>query len=357
MKEEVKTLNEMLIGFCNVFTPGLQLGLYDFDSTTFRWLDFANLGERIIGIKDIVCEEDGYSFLTLMQDHTTGIAKLDRNLNFQKYYGFSKTFDAHSFIILDDGYLVTNTGGNSINKIQLLNDSLKETEYWTYCDRDSHVHINSIMSIKDDVFVSMFGPKLVASWDFAKKGKIINISKNEEICKDLSHPHSLTNVNGKLYWLESATGLLYHYSENHGCETIIKLDGYLRGMTHDEKNFYIASTTTNDNSNVHSASYLDGMESWIHRVDRNSLENEKQRLTVFGPIRTMMLASNQVYQKIEKTEDPIMQKISAYEDEYLKLQKLMYEIMQERDHLDKKVKAILNSKSWKMTSPLRWFLK
>jgi hypothetical protein len=353
-------LAELFIGFCNVLTPGLQLGLYDFDSTRFRWLDFSDLGKRIIGIKDIIHDEDGYCLLTLLKDNSTGITKLDRNLKLQKYYKFSKTFDAHSFILFEDGFLVTNTEDNSINEVRIINNTLKEAQYWKYPDRQNDVHINSITSVKDEIFVSMFGPKSRDSWDLAREGKILNISENEEICKDLTHPHSLTNVDGTIYWLESATGLVYRYSEKQGYDTLTKLDGYLRGMTYDEKNFYIASSAIRRNSRCMGvadvpASNKENMHSWIYRIDRKSLENEKRNLTVFGPeIRTLALTKYQEYQMKETTEDPILQRICAYENEYLKLQELTNQISQEREHLEQRVKAILNSKSWRITSPLRW---
>ena len=350
-----KSRDKLLIGFCSVHPPGLVLGIYDFDSEYFRWIDLSELGGKIHGITDIHRLESGYWLLTQEDNYNSRIVNLDLDLRVSKYYKVNNAHDAHSFIPFEDGFLVTDTAGNGINRIQILDGTLTESKYWSYGVEKENVHINSIVLFNGDVYISICGPKpkqgtwleaVIQGWDFAHIGKIINISKNKIICDKLFRPHNLADIEGTLFWLESGTGLVHSFSEKHSCRSVIKPDRYLRGMTYDETCIYVASSATRSGSRIrddkNSTSNKKDIHCRIYRINRKNFEVERKRLTIFGnEIRGLTLIKsygNLNKLKIEEA-DPILQRIWAYEKELARL-------IQERE-------AILNSISWKFFVPIR----
>jgi len=364
-QEVDKSRDKLLIGFINVSTPGLALGIYDFDSEDFRWIDLSGLGENIYAISDIHHLESGYCLLAHVDNYDL-IAFLDPNLNLSKCYRLNDTREPHSFIPFEDGFLVTDTKGNGINRIQIQDDILSENRYWSYDEEKENVDINSIALFNGEVYISICGPKpkqgtwweaIIQGWDSARNGKIMNISNGKIICDNLIRPHSLVDIEGMLFWLESGTGLVHSFSQKHGCSSVIKLDGYLRGMAYDETYIYVASSAfrsvsgttddkafTSNNRNIHCH---------IYRINRKDLKVETKRLTIFGnEIRGLTLIKSYGNLNELKTEgmDPILQRILAYEKELARNARVHAKLIQEKE-------AILNSTSWKFSAPIRWIGK
>ncbi len=324
-------MSKLMVSFCDVYPRGLALGILDFNTAAFRWVDLSNLEvkEKIEGVTGLCLYKNRYFFCTESYKNPM-LVTLDKDLNLDKTYRLSETLDPHTLVPFEDGFLVTHTGGNRINRIQLECDnaySLCESEYWRYSDEQiDRVHVNSVAVVNNEVYVSLFGTKPKEGWDYARAGNIINISKNRIICNNLLHPHSLMAIDGILYWLESGTSKVFRYLETEGCEVVMKLSGYLRGITYDDKYLYIASSAARRQSRSTGTlkvapSNPDDMCSWIYRIRRDwsrGLEVQRQELTFLGAeIFDLILLDDEIQFDTSSTMDAILLRLSRYDHEYL----------------------------------------
>lgn len=314
----------LLISFCNVFPPGLALGVYDFDRRRFKWIDFSDIGERIAGVTGL-CQYGGeYCCLVQLPAQSSALVTLGKNLEVRRVYRLTETRDAHSLTSFGGGLLVTDTSRNRLVSIQPSGDGEPgEVQYWRYCDDATDaVHLNSVAHVSGRVFVSLFGPRPEAGWRSAQRGMVIDISANRIVCDNLLHPHTLVNVDGTLYWLESNTGLVHRFADGRGHEVVAKLEGYLRGMTYDGRYLYVAASAMRRRSRSTGTTNQPGpltpltANSWIYRVNRESLEVEKRTLTALGAeIYDLLLLERDDIGFCDEV-DPIVQRMWAWEDEY-----------------------------------------
>lgn len=73
-----------------------------------------------------------------------------------------------------------------------------------------------------------------ASWrqNPDKEGVVLDISSGEVLCNDLAMPHTPRVYNDQLYLLQSAKGELNRIDRQNGkVETVVRLDGFVRGMS------------------------------------------------------------------------------------------------------------------------------
>jgi tetratricopeptide (TPR) repeat protein len=346
----------LLVSFCNVFPPGLGLGLYNFESDDYTWIDISIVSEACLGV-DGICWRDN-SFWVLLQlapGGVSGLVMIDSDLNVRRSYKLTNTRDAHSLIPYQDGFFVTDTMRNRLNFVYIdSNGVLHESEYWRYCDEQTDVvHLNSVAQLNGDVYVSVFGPKPPEGWAFAANGQIINVSKNKVICDGLAHPHTLMEVEGMLYWLESRKGLVHRFSERDGHQIVLHLDGYLRGLTYDDKYLYVAASALRRRSRSTGVMSLppsenpEDLHSWIYRIDRKTLQPvEKRKLTAFGAeIYDLAIVKQNrpsCYPQAKKA-DAVVQRIWKYEDEYFKLKDLKDIAEQSLRHL---LQDLVDSGEW-----------
>lgn len=317
-------MSQILVSFCNVFPRGLALGIYDYEKEKFGWIGSSAIPENIMGVDGISKSNDKYYVITqLYQGGASGLSVFNRHLQFERNYNLVEANDAHSLISYGNGFLVTDTGKNRIIKIQTENDSDKitETEFWRYNDDGKDTaHVNSIGMIGKSIFVSLFGTKLSNDWREVKSGKVIDISTNTVIADNLYHPHSLTAVDETLYWLESGNGTIHKYSKKKGHEIFLKLEGYLRGMTFDEKFFYVASSGRRRKSrstgvpNISQSNDRNESRSWIYRINKKNRSFERKELTPYG-IEIYELLSLEEKYDMTRYENPITQRMWKYEDD------------------------------------------
>lgn len=352
-------MTQILISFCNVFPQGLALGVYDYDKEEFGWIDTGKIHENIMGANGItVRNEYCYIITQLRMGGVSGLSTISRkDLQFDRNYDLIETTDAHSLIAYGDGFLVADTGKNRLIKITLTNDhaSINETEFWKYNDdRKDTVHVNSVASIGNQVYVTLFGTKPEEGWKEAKSGKVIDISKNKIVFGNLHHPHSITAIDETLYWLESGTGIIHKYSEKKGHEPFLKLDGYLRGMTFDKKYLYVASSGLRRKSrstgviNIQQSSSKEESNSWLYKINRKNGNFEKKVLSYYGS----EIYDLHVLEKrcdLTRYQNPIIQRLWKCEDTYFNLEGKITEI-------DRSFRSILRkyieNLEWEKATPL-----
>lgn len=318
----------LLVSFCNVFPRGLALGVYDFDGCHFKWIDLSSVVSGIAGVTGLTSHEGAYWCMIQMPDgQTSSLSKLDQRLGVSEAYHLAETGDAHSVLPFGDGLLANDTRRNRLTWIEIPVDGKppREIEYWRYCDEDMDiVHVNSVAQLEGAVFVSMFGPKPEDGWQSARAGKIVDVTANRVVCDNLYHPHSLLNIDGMLYWLESGRGLVHRFSETNGHEVVAALPGYLRGIAYDGRHLYIGASARRRRSKSTGTTNKVGpltvgeANSWIYRLNRETFEIDKRNLTAFGAeIYDIVPLVDGEDVNFDAEIDPIVQRMWRFEDEYL----------------------------------------
>jgi hypothetical protein len=135
--------------------------------------------------------------------------------------------DGHSVLSTGKKLYVISTGTDEIIRYDISNNKLENPKtFWRADDagKDTH-HINSIVKMGDDLYISAFGPKSGKLWSSASNGYIYNITRKVRIKEGIYHPHSLSERNGQIYYCESSTR---SFCSLDG--PILKLDGYTRGI-------------------------------------------------------------------------------------------------------------------------------
>jgi len=121
-----------------------------------------------------------------------------------------------------------------------LDDEYNFTPYWKpwFIDQivsEDRCHLNG-MAMKDGLpkYATAFNTgNSRQSWreNITQSGVIMDVTTNEVVVDGLAMPHSPRVYDGALYCLLSATGeLIKVNAENGTYETVVKLDGFVRGM-------------------------------------------------------------------------------------------------------------------------------
>jgi len=314
---------KLMISFCNVLPRGLILGVFDFVENKFQWLDLGDKNKFLMGAMSIIFHENKYLVLSQIgEKNQSGLMIFDHNCNFLNSFILEKTKDAHSLIPYQKGFLVTNTASNEINKITVTDVGVMEEEFWKYENHEEDtVHVNSIVEINGKILVSIFGNKPKEGWLNAKSGKIIDIFDNTVFHENLYHPHTLTNINNELFCLESNTGIIHRFKNKNNHEKFLELEGYLRGMTDDDKFFYVGASARRRKSkskgtlNSPLAEKYEHKHSWIYRIDKKTLEVEKRNISLFGSEIFELKVLSEPFE-ISSQNNPIIQRMWRFEEEF-----------------------------------------
>ncbi|MFK7757745.1 MAG: TIGR03032 family protein [Flavobacteriales bacterium] len=134
------------------------------------------------------------------------------------------------------------------------------TPYWKpnfinkYVSED-RCHLNG-MAMKNGKpkYASAFNEGNTArSWkeNITKTGVIFDVETGEVVCRNLGMPHSPRIFNGELYVLLSATGELVRVNPKLGSyEAVVKLDGFVRGMSLHGEYLFIGLSKLRKNSST-----------------------------------------------------------------------------------------------------------
>ena len=128
----------------------------------------------------------------------------------------------------------------SLDKYELLNEYFISNK-WSFNKKDNH-HVNDPFVFGDSLYVSMFS--FSGNWmNEVYDGGVLEINLSsgkivDPVISDMWMPHSVTRINGKLTYLNSMLGELYHGTYDISC----KINGFARGLAHDGKYFYIGAT-------------------------------------------------------------------------------------------------------------------
>lgn len=141
-----------------------------------------------------------------------------------------------------------------------LDDNYNFTPYWTpwFVDKivsEDRCHLNG-MAMLDGLpkYATAFNTgNSPQSWreNITKTGVIMDVTTNKIVVDGLAMPHSPRIYNGELYCLLSATGELIKVDvENGSYETVVQLDGFVRGMDLHQDYLFIGLSKLRKNSST-----------------------------------------------------------------------------------------------------------
>ena len=166
--------------------------------------------------------------------------------------------DIHDLNFGNNGELyAVNTLFSSIVKI---NDDYNFTPFWTppFIDKiasEDRCHLNgmAMQNGKPKYATAFNNGNSPQSWrdKVTESGIIIDVENNTIISEGLAMPHTPRIFNGELYVLLSATGELVKINKETGSyEVIIKVDGFVRGMSFHKDYLFIGLSKLRKNSST-----------------------------------------------------------------------------------------------------------
>ncbi|MFT4661733.1 MAG: hypothetical protein ACI8XB_002013 [Patiriisocius sp.] len=143
-----------------------------------------------------------------------------------------------------------------------LDSDFNFTPYWKppFIDKlvsEDRCHLNG-MAMKNGKpkYVTAFNTgNTFKSWreNITKTGVVIDVENNSIVAKDLDMPHSPRIFNDELYVLLSATGELVKINVEDGSkEVIVKIGGFVRGMSLHQDYLFIGTSKLRENSSTFS---------------------------------------------------------------------------------------------------------
>ena len=164
--------------------------------------------------------------------------------------------DIHDLSFGADGSLyAVNTLFSCIIKI---NDDYNFSPYWTppFIDKmvsEDRCHLNG-MALQNNIpkYASAFNQgNSFQSWreNITTSGVVFDVETNEVVADNLPMPHTPRLFNNELHVLLSATGELVKINRNNGkYDVIVKLDGFVRGMSLHKDYLFIGLSKLRKNS-------------------------------------------------------------------------------------------------------------
>jgi len=182
--------------------------------------------------------------VSLYRDHVSATQLLPGN-QFKKLYYPMANFvcyglNHHDLAFTSDGLVTVNTTYSCLAKVDTYGEySFKTLWRPHFVSKIAAVdccHLNG-MAVNDSgdiLYATAFSTTDVGqSWrdGVMGAGVVINVQDNQVILDGFTMPHSPRWYHGKLYFFSSATEELFQYSpDTHSVETIMKFDGFVRGL-------------------------------------------------------------------------------------------------------------------------------
>lgn len=219
-----------IVSFCNEVGDASKsnLLLLNIESGEMKWVpfDLENVGFRGIS------QDENYIY-ALYHAKKPGIFVLDKKtlMPFIRQE-ISEAKDAHSMIVDENNIYIVSTGTDQVLKYQFDKKNKKiyfSEVFWSpkgsLQNSDTH-HLNSIFKKDQDIYISAFGPRKNNLWSSATAGYVLNLTRNQKVIENVTHPHSVFVRGEDIFYCESSTKTV----KMNG-KTIIRLDsGYTRGL-------------------------------------------------------------------------------------------------------------------------------
>ena len=327
-------MSRLLVSFCNTLPQGFPLAAYDFDSGDLEWIEPPE-SEAPVGGATGICWADSECFVLLQRrvpGWPTTLAAYGPDLRVRRTVRLKRVSDGHSMIFHDGALLVASSGTNELVRVTLDRNGevVSEEPVWSPGNAGfDHDHLNSVVYSAGRLYASLFGPKTEDGNSLQRQGQVVEIASGSTIRGELTHPHSLAEINGVLYWLESSRGQVWRLGRTGSSfqsEILFHLDGYLRGIVGDNGSLCIGASAQRLRSKSQGtlvdppSGNRDGLHCLLHRVDLSSGAVETRDLTPFGReiFDLALLPSDCPYPRAGCSPDAMIRRQLAYDAEHLK---------------------------------------
>jgi GT2 family glycosyltransferase len=238
---ERESTTHLLVSFCNILPGAPALGLLDLNSYEFRVLlpPMPSEYRRFGGVTGLACSAEHLYVAVQEPDslrpqgrpgpHSLMVFAMD-DLSLVNHHVFTRATDIHSLCLAGTDLYVVSTGTDEVIKLKLDGARIQSEEiFWRPepgPNGNDQNHLNAICGLRNDLIVSAFGSKVGEQWSSARNGFIANISTGSVIATGLLQPHSLMEIDGAIFYCESATRAVRILAEQR-CQY---LPGYTRGL-------------------------------------------------------------------------------------------------------------------------------
>lgn len=180
-------------------------------------------------------------------DMLRGVVIMDNQFNELEVIELDKNCEPHGICVdKKRNWLFIGQPGRDSVSVYDINTKKLVKEYfisdkWSYNKKDNH-HVNDPFVHGNSLFISLFS--FSGNWlNEVYDGGVLEIDLVTEkiigpVISDKWMPHSIIRVDGKLTILDSMAGKLWHGSY----AMLGKFSGFARGLDHDGKYYYIATT-------------------------------------------------------------------------------------------------------------------
>ena len=221
----------LLISFCNNNIVSSSQTVFakipsNFDSSRIELYPVFSGVQDVISSITGLCQDENSIYL-LQPGYPSRLVALSKE-SFHVLFeqDLPEISDAHSMMSRDGRLYIISTGTDEVISYEINENSLIKPEVvWQASSirKDTH-HINSIIKVNEEIFISAFGPKKGALNSSAKNGYIYNITSDTFLTEGIYHPHTLSESNGLIFYCES--------SKRRFCSVnneVVTLNGYTRG--------------------------------------------------------------------------------------------------------------------------------
>ncbi len=287
--------------------------------------------------------------------------------------------DIHDILIHDQHLYIVTTDNNSV--IQL-DDTFNIADSWQLPGEHDSAHINSVAYYGGHLIASIFGhfeKHRGYKGDTLGKGQVIDLVSGKTCIDGLSQPHSLTVVDNQLY-LCSSEDMALHIYDGYKLDRKISLPGYARGICVGKDHIYVGISISRnidpDKRGGHKGSIVViekqsllpvGMVQipfreiydirLVHNY-RNFMAVVKQsQVNVDTRISELLKTLDLRNESVEQLQAGIKNYeagIKEYQAANVQLQASIKKYQAANVQLQAEYQAVLLSRSWRVTKPLRY---
>lgn len=209
--------------------PPLPSGLVeiDLDSGCRKTLALG-LAEAVLTCTGLAADEHYVYVLSETESLRTYLSVLHRDgYGIEFVQELLEVKDGHSIAVSGQQLYVVSTRSDEVIAYTLRDRALAPCgAAWQASDarRDTH-HLNAVAVIDNELMISGFGEKPGQTWSSAVNGYLVNASSGQFAARAVYQPHSICAADGEVYFCESARGRIATLSGKQW-----HIGGYLRGL-------------------------------------------------------------------------------------------------------------------------------
>lgn len=233
----------LIVSFCNLRKPR-ESGLMCFDLRhhAHTWIELGHDLGAVVTTSVGICTDENYIYHVFGASNQTYISVLLKDKLIPIVcQPLELVHDPHSICVLNQELYIVSTRTDEVIKYQFRDSQLTNPcVVWQASNngKDTH-HLNSISVIKDEIWVSGFGPKKGERWSTADDGYIYSITGDQIIKTGIYHPHTITKQDDTVYYCDSSRATFCSLDS----DVNISLNGYTRGIAFkDSQNVFVASS-------------------------------------------------------------------------------------------------------------------